>query len=67
MDPPEGEALRESLGHHMRAPHHGSRVEEGEHLLGYIAVVIVDSHWPIGSSGKHSFFRANFVDCVNHV
>jgi hypothetical protein len=30
MDPLEREALRERLGHQMRAPHHGSRVEEGE-------------------------------------
>jgi hypothetical protein len=37
MDPPGGggEALRERLGHHARAPHHRSRVEEGELLLGY--------------------------------
>jgi hypothetical protein len=67
MDPPEGAALRERLGHQLRAPHHGSRVEEGEHLLGYIAVVIVICRWLSSRSKEHSFFSANFVYFVNHV
>jgi hypothetical protein len=43
-DPPENEALRERLGLHMRALHHGSLVEKGEHLLCYRSVSYVIYH-----------------------